>query len=134
MVHPVPIVATRCVKDASHLINASIATNMFVVVAIVLKCISKVAKAVEMANMFAKTASRRAHGTHVHIIMAGPTYHMPNAGVTSAVNAMRRVTNAIKYGNVMIVKNTTAVVIESKLSKRTTTMAMTTAVKAVTVS
>ncbi len=130
IVHPAPIVAKGCVKAALHLINASIAIDMFVVEAIVLKCISKVAKAVEIANMFAKTVSRRAHGTHVHII-PGPI--VTNAGVTSAVNAMRRVTNAIKYRNVTIVKNTSVVVIESNLSTRTTTMA-TMAVKAVTIS
>ena len=131
MVHPVPIVATRCVKDASHLINASIATNMFVIAATVVECILKVAKTVaRIANMFAKTVSRRAHGTHVHIMLS---LIVSNAGVTSAVNVMRRVTNAIKYGNVTIAKNTSAVVIESNLSKRTTTMA-TMAVKAVTTS
>ena len=130
MAHHVPIVTERCVEDASHLINASIATNMFVIAATVVECISKVAKTVaRIANMFAKAVSRRAHGTHVNI-MTGP---IPNAGVTSAVNVMRRVTNAIKYGNVTIVKNTSAVVIESNLSKRTTTMA-TMAVKAVTTS
>ena len=63
-------------------------------------------------------------------IMTGPI--VPNAGVTSAVNAMRRVTNAIKCRNVMIVKNTTAVVIESKLSQRTTTMATMSVVAATT--
>lgn len=132
MVHPALIVATRCVKDASHLINASIATNMFVIVATVLECILEVAKTVaRIANMFVEAASRRAHGTNVHIMLI---LIASNAGVTSAVNAMRRVMNAIKYGNVTIVKNITAVVIESKLSKRTTTMATTTAVTAVTIS
>ena len=106
---------------------------MFVLATIVVECILKVAKTVaRIANMFVEAVSRRAHGTHVYIMLPGPI--VPFAGVTFAVNAMRRVMNAIKYGNVTIVKNTTAVVIESKLSKRTTTMATTTAVKAVTIS
>ena len=55
MVHPVPIAAKGCVKAASHLINASIATNMFVIAATVGECISKVAKTVaKIANMFVK--------------------------------------------------------------------------------